>query len=344
MPIELLIHDPEDHWEVYDLAEEIITEREDGEEIDRVYLLGDISDRTNKQELAKRQKKYLSSEDIKVLQQYNQLDQQINAIIQRHQQEGARSIDEIIQQFTPQEAELVKLHHRMNEKVEGLQELLMKALKEESAIRYAKHNKHVVRLKEEFDVEVYGIVGNRDPIWAKEMLPALTIMFREDQPLEEEGIIGAASTFEYWPDGAPEPYSITWPNSEYYDDSPNDENDSFVWKEYKDKDLDLIVTHKGGNYGRSMEGIRKMNGAQSVTGIGIDKLGRKNRCVEYSGHIDSTYIYRDPESNVLTIRPGRNYHMVVHRDGKDVEKIEVYRIIRDAPAATQSQAPRAQAA
>ena len=161
------------------------------------------------------------------------------------------------------------------------------------------------------------VPGNHDTRFIEQQMSSVDWLVYS-QSLADERIVGACASLELSP-------KYNGPELRYVpviDDNYEDENESQLYKDWHDKKIDLMVTHAGGNWSDS----RPRRG-----GKGITMLGEENGFVCYEGHEHGGHVYRDPVSNVLVIRPGTNHIAKVWRRGKDVIRIEMYRIRGKAP-------------
>ena len=145
--------------------------------------------------------------------------------------------------------------------------------------------------------------------------------------MDSEKVIGAYGLTPKFNELQP---AFNGPNLKYLpaeiDDDYDDITKSEIYEERKGQPIDLLLTHNGGEWGD----LKKQKRIAGRAGKGITQLGVENGFVVYEGHIHSGMVYRDEASGVLIIRPGIKHVARVVRDGKTVERIEMYRIPKES--------------
>lgn len=187
----------------------------------------------------------------------------------------------------------------------------------ESKSDYDKHEVAIKKIKDSKKVKFYGVPGNHDTVFIKDFVPSVDWLVYS-QSLKGEKIYGAFGCRE---DVGELSEGFNGPGLRYVpfiDDDYTDLKKSEVYKNLKDAQIDLLVTHCGPN-GASRQDIKYKGG------LGVTELAKK-KCVIYSGHDHKGIIYRE-KSGALIIRPGINYVAKVYRDGNDVSKVTMHKVM-----------------
>ncbi|MBI4146314.1 hypothetical protein HY489_03175 [Candidatus Woesearchaeota archaeon] len=312
---EIVVPDVHNNWEMYRRLARIIDKK-----TTRVFLVGDLRNRINYEGLDALVGDAEKQKAAKLLGGFRPAEQKYASLLKRYGIEGLQEA------FTRGELSAVDLkviedYHTAAAK---LNEFDDEVFEKESDVDYKEHQKYLAEIKKQFpNIPLFGVPGNHDTSFLPKLVPAVSWL-THNQELQHNGIVGALVCREKYQEinehfnGPDLKYAPLSPEG---DDDYDELTNSRLYQEWSGVPVDLMVSHSTGNFGKSR---------RHPTGLGITKLGEENGFINYCGHEHDTLIYRDPKSKVLVIRPGRKYIAKVFRVGKEVERILLYRVPKEA--------------
>ena len=185
----------------------------------------------------------------------------------------------------------------------------------EASERYAPINDAIGRVNKKLNVKSYGVAGNHDDVFIYQHLKNVDLI-DNSQSLAGEKVVGARRSLE-----GCEGHSDTHGRFFIQPDDDDNLDNSHVYQAFKDKPIELLLTHKSCTVGE----LAKRD--LMPRGKGLAALAKKNGFVEYCGHFHGNpegWVYRDPETKVLSLNPGTSHMMVVSRKGKKVQNVKIY--------------------
>src|SRR3989338_5252619 len=284
--------------------------------VDRVYFVGDMRNQIDFRKI----QELVGPKEKALFKSFEVVNKKLESIVKRYGspeqfshalQDGTLKADEV---------EVYTSYASALQKFEQLDDALFE---KEVKPDYDKHEAGVKKiLAANPKVKCYGVPGNHDTIFVRSQVPSIEWL-TGNNVLEDERVFGAYGLTTKFDELQP---AFNGPELKYLpadiDDDYDDIGKSEFYKERTGQPIDLLLTHNGGEWGD----LKKQKRIPGRAGKGITQLGKENGFVVYEGHIHSGLIYHDEESGVLIIRPGVLHVAKVFRDGKNVERIELYQI------------------
>jgi len=302
---EIVVPDVHNNWDIYRRLELIV-----GPATTRVFIIGDLRNEINPKRLGE----FVPTSYKNTIEAFKRLEEKLHKVIVKYGSETAFNEALRSGKLAQEEQELFRQYVTV---ANELEEVADECYAKESAVDYDRHEAEIAKVRKKVPTVLFhGVPGNHDTRFIEKQVNSVQWLVY-DQQLQNKGIIGAFVCRENVGETNPR---FNGPNLKYVpfkDDDYDDLANSELYGDWKDTRIDLMVAHCGGNWGES----RKHKG-----GLGITQLGKEQGFVCYSGHDHDGIVYRDPESKVLVIRPGVNHIAKVFRNGKDVERILMYRV------------------
>ncbi len=312
--VELVIPDVHNRFEsVYARAAML------AKEADRVFFVGDLRNQIDYDKI----EKSVGPAEKALFEEVDSAGKKLESIIKRYGSQDA--FFHALQDGKLKQDEF-QVYQRYASALQKLEQISDDLFEKEAKPDHEKHEAGVRKIIENNpNIKCYGVPGNHDVVFVRTQVPSIEWLV-ENNVLEDERIIGAFGLTPKLHELQP---AFNGPNLKYLpapiDDDYDDINNSEIYAERRGTPIDLLLTHNGGEWG-DLKAQKRIPGR---AGKGITQLGKEQGFVVYEGHIHSGVVFSDPESNVLVIRPGVRHIAKVVRDGKNVERIEMYMIPRE---------------
>lgn len=320
--VELVIPDVHMDGSIYDTALRALDDK-----VDRLLLVGDFRNQIDQSQVLanlpdlKRRKK-----DVEAFQAAND---KLNSLASEHY---SNPQEVFLDPNPPQEVAqaLAGAQSSYQRVLEGNEDI-HKAYTKEAKADYEWNNERIKELKSHAkksfgrSIDALGVLGNHDTVFGWNFMPEVEWLDRSHSRLNQ-GIVG---TLGCHPDNGGEMRpEFNGPELQYAPPMRDTLKleDSEFYSELKDVDgIELILAHSGPDIGAA----RGEHGRKIPAMAGLTQLKKDTGAITVDGHLHGSYIGWSKDSG-WDIRPGRGYVAKLVREGKNLKRVDLYKVLRPA--------------